>query len=224
MHAWLSPRIDRPICSLHWFSFIAQNNETVRNITKEISAVKDQGIAVFWNFVVTFAFYNSHNIVLLDSANTNSRSIASLQRELNAASSQFLKSNSLFDAYKMSYGARSTVTNRAIWRTTYNLRYLIENRNQAVLFDWDEFISVFSNSCWLNRFQALCNILCLYQERSSKLKVRRTLITNHCKILMWGRIRIAHRETRTVNNLCYSFPFLKLRKLTNMRKLNFTVS
>ena len=97
MHAWLFPRIDRPTRTLHWFTLIAQNNGIVRNITKEI-LVKDLGIVVFWNFVVTFAFYNSHVIVLLDSANPNSRSIASLQRELNAASSKFLKSNSLFDA------------------------------------------------------------------------------------------------------------------------------
>ena len=41
--------------------------QTVRNITDEILAVKDQGIAVFLNFLVTFAFYNSHFIVVVHS-------------------------------------------------------------------------------------------------------------------------------------------------------------
>ena len=41
---------------------------TLRNITKEIIAVKGLGIVLFWNFVVIFAFYNSHFIVVLDSA------------------------------------------------------------------------------------------------------------------------------------------------------------
>ena len=46
----------------------------------------------------------------------------------------------------MSFGARSAGTRQTIWKTTFNLRYLIENRSRAVLFDhdWIEFISVFS--------------------------------------------------------------------------------
>ena len=39
--------------------------QTERNITDEILAVKDRGIAVFWNFLVTFAFHNSRFIVVL---------------------------------------------------------------------------------------------------------------------------------------------------------------
>ena len=46
----------------------------------------------------------------------------------------------------MSFGVRSAGTRQTIWKTTFNLRYLIENRSRAVLFDhdWIEFISVFS--------------------------------------------------------------------------------
>ena len=122
---------------------------------------------------------------------------------------KFVKSNSLFDAKKISFGARSTVTRQTIWRTTFDLWYLIENRKWVVLFDWVEFMSFFfSNSCWSNRIQALCYRLCLYQERSSKLKVRRTLLTNHCKIIMGGYLRIVHKETHIVNNSCHSFPVL----------------
>ena len=40
-------------------------------------------------------------------------------------------------------------------------------------------IDVFSGRCWSNRFQALFDRLCLHQERSLKLKVRRMLLTNH---------------------------------------------
>ena len=130
---------------------------------------------MFWNFVVTFAFYNSHFIVLLDSAIRMSAfdslvwvswrmavwsrdltdetlilgalhhctGIVNGKTEKNPASLKFVKSNSLVDMYKMSFGTRSTGTRQTIWRTTLNLRYLIENRNQAVLFDWVEFISVF---------------------------------------------------------------------------------
>ena len=122
----------------------------------------------------------------------------------------------------MSFGARSAGTRQTIWRTTFNLRYLIENRNRAVLFhhDWIEFISVFPNSCWWNRFQALCHRLCLHQERSSKPKVRRTLLTNHRKRLMWGHFRIAHREMHTVNNPCHSS--LHSASLLVCGMLNFT--
>ena len=148
-----------------------------------------------------------------DRRHPNSRSIASLHRnsgsqdgKKNPASLKFVKSNSLVNMYKMSFGTRSTNTRQTIWRTTLNLRYLIENWSRAVLCDWVEFISVFSNSCWSTWFQALCDRLCLYQERSSKLKVRRTLLTNHHKIITWGHLRIAHRETHTVNNRWHSFP------------------
>ena len=129
--------------------------------------------------------------------------------ELNAASLKFVKRNSFLYMYKMSLGTRSAGTRQTIWRTTFNLRYLIENRNRAVLFhhDWIEFISVFPNSCWWNRFQALCHRLCLYQERSSKPKVRRYLLTNHRKIIMYREhLPIVHRETHTINKCCHSFP------------------
>ena len=66
--------------------------------------------------------------------------------------------------------------------------------------------SVFSKSCWSKRLQALSGTSCLYQKRDSKLKVRRTLLTNHRKIIMWGHLRIAHKETHSVNNTCHSFP------------------
>ena len=119
----------------------------------------------------------------------------------------------------MSYGARSTVTRQMIWRTT-DLRYLIKNRNRAVLFDWVEFISVFSNSCWSNRFQALSDRLCLYQERISNLKVRRTLVTNHCKNTYVGTFT---KRTPSII-LVTTSQFFKLSKLIDMRKLNVTVS
>ena len=65
--------------------------------------------------------------------------------------------------------------------------------------------SVFSKSCRSKRLQALSGTSCLYQKRGSKLKVRRTLLINHRKIIMWGHLRIAHKETHTVNNTCHSF-------------------
>ena len=59
-----------------------------------------------------------------------------------------------------------------------------------------------------NTIQALCDRLCLYQERSSKLKVRGTLLTNHRRVTVWGYLRIARKETHTVSNPCHSFPVL----------------
>ena len=105
----------------------------------------------------------------------------------------------------MRFGARGTGTRQTIWRTTVNLRYLTENRNREASFDWIELISVFSDSCWSNRLQSVIDTSCLYQKRGSKLKVRRTLLINHRKIIMWGHLRIAHKETHTVNNTCHSF-------------------
>ena len=66
----------------------------------------------------------------------------------------------------------------------------------------------FFNRCWSYRCQALSETLCLYQERCSKLKVRKILLTNHRKIIMWGHLRIAHKETHTVNNPRDSFSVL----------------
>ena len=48
-------------------SHLSFKTMTLRNIIKEIIAVKGLGIVVFWNFVVIFAFYNSCFIVVLDS-------------------------------------------------------------------------------------------------------------------------------------------------------------
>ena len=80
--------------------------------------------------------------------------------------------------------------------------------------------SVFSKSCWSKRLQALSGTSCLYQKRDSKLKVRRTLLTNHRKIIMWGHLRIAHKGTHSVNNTCHSFPCSSL----NSASLLFFVS
>ena len=102
----------------------------------------------------------------------------------------------------MSFGARGTGTRQMIWRTTFNLRYLMELRFHFIELN----SSVFSKSCWSKRLQALSGTSCLYQKRDSKLKVRRTLLTNHRKIIMWGHLRIAHKETHSVNNTCHSFP------------------
>ena len=44
--------------------YIYRSKQTAKNITNEILAVKGQGIAVFWNFVVTVAFFNRHFIVV----------------------------------------------------------------------------------------------------------------------------------------------------------------
>ena len=81
----------------------------------------------------------------------------------------------------------------------------MENRKREASFDLIELISVFSDSCWSKRRQALSGTSCLYQKRGSKLKDRRTLLINHRKIIMWGHLRIAHKETHTVNNTCHSF-------------------
>ena len=106
----------------------------------------------------------------------------------------------------MSFGASGTGTRQTIWRTTLNLRYLMENRKRGVSFDWIELLSLFFNSYLSKRLQALSGTSCLYQKRGSKLKVRRTLLINHRKIIMWGHLRIAHKETHSVNNTCHSFP------------------
>ena len=81
----------------------------------------------------------------------------------------------------------------------------------------------FSKSCWSNRFQALSNRLCRYQERSSKLKVRRTLFTNHPKILMWRHLRIAHKERTPSIIVVKASRFFKLSNIIGMCKLNFNV-
>ena len=44
---------------------IYRSKQTAKNINNEILAVKGQGIAVFWNFVVTVAFFNRNFIVVL---------------------------------------------------------------------------------------------------------------------------------------------------------------
>ena len=128
----------------------------------------------------------------------------------------------------MNFGARSTGTRQTIWRTTFNLSYLIEYRNRVVLFDWVEFISVFfSNSCWSNQFQALSDRLCLYQERSSKLRVSKTILTNPCKIIQFpqcGNIYVSHLKKRTPSIIVVTASqFVKLSKLIGMCNLNFTV-
>ena len=122
----------------------------------------------------------------------------------------------------MSFGARSAGTRQTIWRTTFNLRYLIENRNRAVLFDhdWIEFISVFSQQLLVESISSVVSQIVSTQERSSKPKVRRTLLTNHRKRLMWGHFRIAHREMHTVNNPCHSS--LHSASLLVCGMLNFT--
>ena len=66
MHAWLSGNWQS-----HTYStliHIYRLPQTVRNITNEILTGKGLGMAVFWNFVVIFVFYNRHFIVVLDSA------------------------------------------------------------------------------------------------------------------------------------------------------------
>ena len=103
------------------------------------------------------------------------------------------------------------------------MRYLIENRNQAVLFDWVKFISVFFNSCWSYRFPASSARLCLYQERSSKLKVWKTLLTNYCKMIMWGHLRTRIKRRTPSIILVTASQFFKLSKLIGMWKLIFTV-
>ena len=128
----------------------------------------------------------------------------------------------------MNFGARSTGTRQTIWRTTFNLSYLIEYRNRGVLFDWVEFISVFfSNSCWSNQFQALSDRLCLYQERSSKLRASKTILTNPCKIIQFpqcGNIYVSHLKKRTPSIIVVTASqFVKLSKLIGMCNLNFTV-
>ena len=44
--------------------YIYRSKQTAKNITNEILAVTGQGIAVFWNFVLTIAFFNRHFIVV----------------------------------------------------------------------------------------------------------------------------------------------------------------
>ena len=88
-------------------------------------------------------------------------------------------------------------------RGAWNMFFLVP------LFDWVEITSVFPKSCWSKRLQALCDMLCLDQGRSSKLKERRYLLTNHRKMIMCREhLRIAPKETHTVNNRCHSFSVL----------------
>ncbi|XP_066024396.1 uncharacterized protein [Pocillopora verrucosa] len=64
--------------------------------------------------------------------------------------------------------------------------------------------------CWSNRFQALCDRLCLYQERSSKLKTsfreeaQQTLAKR--KVERLKRAVISHRQPKehVFNILCHA--------------------
>ena len=60
MHAWLSPGIDRAVRTLHWFTFIAYDSKEYYqwDLGRDLRP-RDCS--------VTFAFYNSHLIVLLHS-------------------------------------------------------------------------------------------------------------------------------------------------------------
>ena len=64
---------------------------------------------------------------------------------------------------------------------------VFDRESQPSGFIWLSWIhiSFFSNSCWSNQFQALSDRLCLYQERSSKLRVSKTILTNPCKIIQF---------------------------------------
>ena len=97
--------------------------------------------------------------------------------------------------------------------------YLIELNSYHIQF--------FSNSCWSNQFQALSDRLCLYQERSSKLRVSKTILTNPCKIIQFpqcGNIYVSHLKKRTPSIIVVTASqFVKLSKLIGMCNLNFTV-
>ena len=128
----------------------------------------------------------------------------------------------------MSFGARSTGTRQTIWRTlpsTWGIWSRIATE-QFYLIELNSF-QFFSNSCWSNRFQALSDRLCLYQERSSKLMVSKTILTNPCKIIQFpqcGNIYVSHLKKRTPSIIVVTASqFVKLSKLIGMCNLNFTV-
>ena len=129
----------------------------------------------------------------------------------------------------MNFGARSTGTRQTIWRTTFNLSYLIEYRNRAVLFDWVEFISVFFfQQLLVESISSLeWQIVSISGEISSKLRVSKTILTNPCKIIQFPQcenIYVSHLKKRTPSIIVVTASqFVKLSKLIGMCNLNFTV-
>ena len=69
----------------------------------------------------------------------------------------------------------------------------------------------------------MCNRLCLYQKRSSKVKVRRTLLTNHFKIILWDIYKSYIKKRTPSIILVTASQFFQLSKLIGICWLNFTV-
>ena len=69
-----------------------------------------------------------------------------------------------------------------------------------------------------------CVTDCVYIGRELKAKGKTQLLANHLKIFTWGYLRVAHKETHTVNNiLVTASQFFKLSKLIGMCNVNFSV-
>ena len=199
MHAWLFPRIDRPIRTLHWFTFIAQNNETVRNITIEILAMKDQGIAVFWNFVVTFAFHNSHIIsVLLDSANLileELRNKCSVFKILKEQLILWRVENELW-GQKHGYDTGDLKSNLRL--------EVFDRESKPSGFVWLSWIHIsFFQQLLAESISSVERQIVSISGESSKLKVRRTLVTNQQTIVKYlcRDIYESHIKKRTPSTL-----------------------
>ena len=62
LHAWLFPRIDRPIRTLHWFTFIAQSNDSKEYYQRDLGSERLRDCTVLdlsrniWNFMTAISW------------------------------------------------------------------------------------------------------------------------------------------------------------------------
>ena len=103
---------------------------------------------------------------------------------------------------------------------------------QLEVFDWESKSSSLSWSSWIHisffqqlLFESISSVVWQIVSISGeklKAKGKTQLLANHLKIFTWGYLRVAHKETHTVNNiLVTASQFFKLSKLIGMCNINF---
>ena len=105
---------------------------------------------------------------------------------------------------------------------------------QLEVFDWESKSSSLSWSSWIHisffqqlLFESISSVVWQIVSISGeklKAKGKTKLLANYLKIFTWGYLRVAHKETHTVNNiLVTASQFFKLSKLIGMCNINFSV-
>ena len=105
---------------------------------------------------------------------------------------------------------------------------------QLEVFDWESKSSSLSWSSWIHisffqqlLFESISSVVWQTVSISGeklKAKGKTKLLANYLKIFTWGYLRVAHKETHTVNNiLVTASQFFKLSKLIGMCNINFSV-